>query len=106
MAILDDLKMYARFAWGLRGFLRHTITLEEARAIVQERLAERQDNFLRLVEKSIFGYPRSPYLPLLRLAQVELGDIQDMVQHKGLEDTLRALREAGVYVTFRELKGR
>jgi hypothetical protein len=106
MGLLGDLKMYARFASGLRGFLRHTITLEEARAIVQQRLAEREANFLRLVEKGIFGYPRSPYLPLLRLAQVELGDIQDMVQRRGLEDTLRALREAGVYVTFEELKGR
>jgi hypothetical protein len=106
MGILADLKMYARFAWGLRGFLRETITLEEAKAIVQRRLAEREDNFLRLVEKGIFGYPRSPYLPLLKLAQVEPGDIQTMVRSKGLEDTLRALREAGVYVTFEEFKGR
>jgi hypothetical protein len=104
--MLADLKMYARFAWGLRGFLREAITLEEAEAIVRKRLAEREDNFLRLVEKGIFGYARSPYLPLLKLAQVELGDIQDMVRRKGLEDTLRALREAGVYVTFEEYKGR
>jgi hypothetical protein len=106
MSILADLKMYGRFAWGLRGFLRHTITLEEAKAIVRQRLAERETNFLRLVEKGIFGYPRSPYLPLLKLAQVELGDIQNMVRARGLEDTLRALREAGVYVTFEEFKGR
>jgi hypothetical protein len=106
MSILDDIRMYARFAWGLRGFLRHTITLEEAKAIVRQRLAEREANFLRLVEMGIFGYPRSPYLPLLKLAQVELGDIQNMVRDKGLEDTLRALREAGVYVTFEEFKGR
>jgi len=106
MSILADLKMYTRFAWGLRGFLRQTITLEEARAIVRRRMAERETNFLRLVEKGIFGYPRSPYLPLLKLAQVELGDIQNMVRDKGLEDTLRALREAGVYVTFEEFKGR
>jgi hypothetical protein len=106
MSLLADLKMYARFAWGLRGFLRHTITLEEAKAIVRQRMAEREANFLRLVEKGIFGYPRSPYLPLLKLAQVELGDIQNMVRDKGLEDTLQALREAGVYVTFQEFKGR
>jgi hypothetical protein len=106
MSILDDMRMYARFAWGLRGFLRETITLEEAKAIVRRRMAEREANFLRLVEKGIFGYPRSPYLPLLKLAQVEQGDIQNMVRDKGLEDTLRALREAGVYVTFEEFKGR
>lgn len=106
MSLLADMKMYARFAWGLRGFLRETITLEEAKAIVRERLEKRDENFLRLVEKGIFGYPRSPYLPLLKLAQVELGDIQNLVRAKGLEDTLRALREAGVYVTFEEFKGR
>ncbi len=106
MSLLADLKMYARFAWGLRGFLRHTISLEEAKAIVRRRMAEREANFLRLVEKGIFGYPRSPYLPLLKLAGCELGDIQNMVRNKGLEDTLRALREAGVYVTFEEFKGR
>jgi hypothetical protein len=106
VSILSDLKMYARFAWGLRSFLRETITLEEAEAIVRKRLAEREDNFLRLVEKGIFGYPRSPYLPLLKLAQVEPGDIQNMVRRKGLEDTLRALRRAGVYITFEEFRGR
>jgi len=106
VSLLADLRMYVRFAWGLRGFLHHTITLEEAKAIVRRRMAQREANFLRLVEKGIFGYPRSPYLPLLKVAQVELGDIRNMARDKGLEDTLRALREAGVYVTFEEFKGR
>jgi hypothetical protein len=106
MGLAADLKMYARFALGLRGFLRHTMTLEEARAIVQRRLEERESNFLRMVEKGIYGYPRSPYLPLLRLAGAEAGDIKNMARNKGLEDTLRALKEEGVYVTFEEYKGR
>ncbi|MFC1561215.1 hypothetical protein ACFL4V_01935 [Candidatus Latescibacterota bacterium] len=106
MNILADMKMYGRFAWGLRGFLRHTITLEEAKAIVRQRMSEREANFLRLVERGIFGYPRSPYLPLLKLAGCELGDIRNMVKDRGLEDTLHSLREAGVYVTFEEFKGR
>ena len=106
MGVLSDLKMYARFTGGLPGFLRQTITVEEAKAVVRWRLAEREANFLRLVERGIFGYPRSPYLPLLKLARVELGDIQNMVRDRGLEETLLALREAGVYVTFEEFKGR
>lgn len=104
--ILSDLKMYGRFAWGLRSFLRHTISLEEAKAIIKQRMAERETNFLRLMKRGIFGYPRSPYLPLLKLAHCELGDIENMVKSKGLENTLRSLREAGVYVTFEEFKGR
>ena len=102
---VDDLKMYARFAWGLRGFLRHTLSLQEAHAIVRQRLAERETNFLRTVERGIFGYSRSPYLPLLKLARCELGDLQNMVRARGLESTLLALREAGVYISFEEFKG-
>jgi hypothetical protein len=106
MNIIADLRMYGRFLWGLRSFLRHTITLEEAQAIIRQRMAERETNFLRYVDRSIFGYPQSPYLPLLKLASCDFGDIQHMVQSKGLEATLRALREAGVYVSFEEFKGR
>ena len=106
MRILDDLEMYARFAWNLPGFLRHTITLQEARAIVRQRMAERETSFLRLLERGIFGNPRSPYLPLLKLADCELGDIQKMVRTQGLEETLKALREGGIYVSFEEFKGR
>jgi hypothetical protein len=106
MSLFDDLRMYARFAWGFPGFLRQRITLDEARAIVQRRLVERETAFLRLIERGVYGYPRSPYLPLLKLAQCELGDIQAMVRQQGLEPTLRALRTAGVFVTFEEYKGR
>lgn len=106
MTLLADLKMYGRFAWGLRGFLRHRISLHEAQAIVRHRMAERENNFLRLVERGVYGYPRSPYRPLLKLAGCELGDLRAMVRARGLEATLQALREAGVYVSFEEFKGR
>jgi len=98
--------MYARFLWGLRGYVRNTISLEEAQAAVRQRMAEREANFLRLVRRGIFGYPRSPYLPLLKLAGCELGDIEHLIDEKGLEGTLLMLREAGVYFTFEEFKGR
>src|SRR4030042_2055741 len=106
MAILSDLKMYGRFAWGVRGFLKHPLTLEEAKSIIKKRMEEREINFLCLVRKGIFGYIKSPYLPLLKFAQCERGDIESMVRTRGLENTLRALHEAGVYITFEEFKGR
>ena len=105
MSILAEMKMYGRFLLGLPGFLRHTTSLEEARVTVRQRLALREANFLRRMERGVFGYSRSPYLPLLKSAQVELGDIRNMVRVKGLEETLRALRDAGVYVSFEESKG-
>jgi hypothetical protein len=103
---LNDVRMYGRFAWGLRAFLREPLTLEQAQAAVRRRVAERESNFLRLVERGVFGSPRSPYRALLELAQCEFGDLRQMVSTRGLEASLRALREAGVYVTFEEFKGR
>ena len=79
MSILGDLKMYGRFTLGLRGFLKLTLTLEEAKAIIKKRMEERETNFLRLVRKGIFGYPKSPYLPSLKLAHCELDDIENIV---------------------------
>ena len=107
MNILGDIKAYGRFVLGLRRFLRQPIlSLEEARMIIKNRMEKREGNFLRLVERGIFGYARSPYLPLLKMAGCEMGDVRNMVKTKGLEDTLRALKEAGVYVSFEEFKGR
>ena len=106
MSILREMKTWGRFLLGLRAFLKNTISLEDAREIVRKRLAERESNFLRWVEKGIFDYSRSPYLPLLKLAGCEMEDIRTMVQNRGLEETLRTLRESGVYITFEEFKGR
>ena len=101
-----ELKMYGRFAWGLRGYLSHKMSLTEVEAITRQRMAEREANFLRLVERGIFGYSKSPYRPLLESAGCELGDIRNMVQTRGLETTLHELRDSGVYITFEEYKGR
>src|SRR5262245_44359296 len=101
---LRHLPQSLRFAWGLQDFLRHPISVEEAEATVRHRMARREENFLRLVERAIFGYPDSPYLAMLKLAGCEFGDIRDMVRTSGVEQTLRTLREAGVYVTYDEYR--
>lgn len=106
MSLASDVRMYARFAVGLRRFMRERTTLEEAYAIVRRRLAERERMFLRIVERGVYGHPGSPYLPLLKMAGCELGDVREMVKTRGVEGTLEALRDAGVYVTFDEFKGR
>jgi len=104
--VYRDLKMYARFGRGLPGYLRQRLTLEEAESIVRQRLAERESNFLRVVERGIFDHPSSPYLRLMKLSGCRLGDIREMVAGQGLEQTLDALRQEGVYVTYEEFKGR
>jgi len=103
---LEYLQTFARFPFALRKFLKNRLTLEDAKRIVLERMEHREENFLRVVEKSVYGYPRSPYLPLLKMAGCELGDLRALVKQKGLEGALRELREEGVYVTYEEFKGR
>ena len=101
-----EARAYARFLFGLPAFLRYRVSYEEARAIVQRRLREREANFLASVQHGILGNPRSPYLKLLQLAGCEFGDLVNSVRDRGLEGTLQQLRDAGVYITFEEFKGR
>jgi hypothetical protein len=103
---LQYVAMYARFPMALRRFLQHPLTLDEAKAIIRERMEQREESFLRIAESCIYGHPRSPYLPLLKLAGCELSDLQALVRQAGMEGALRQLREAGVYFSFEEFKGR
>jgi len=102
----EYLRTFAQFPLALRRFTRHKLTVDEAEHVIRQRMAQREETFLRIVERSIYGYAQSPYLELLEMAGCQFGDLRDMVQHRGLEKTLRALREAGVFVTFEEFKGR
>jgi hypothetical protein len=69
-------------------------------------MEHREEYFLQIVERAVYGNSRSPYLPLLRMAGCESADLRLLVRQKGLEGALRELRAAGVYVTFEEFKGR
>ena len=100
------LSMFARFPGALRKFARNPLTLETAREIVRERMANRGQMFLEVAKRGIYENQKSPYLKLLRHAGCTFGDLQTLVQDKGLEATLATLRDSGVYVLFDELKGR
>jgi hypothetical protein len=103
---LEYLITFARFPFSLRRFLRHRLTMDDARRKLRDGMDHREENFLQIVERSIYGYPRSPYLALLKMAGCELGDLRALVRQRGLEGALRELRDAGVYTTYEELKGR
>jgi hypothetical protein len=103
---VDYLKTFAQLPLALRRFSRHTITLQDAKRIVRERMERREDNFLQFVRRAIYDYPASPYLPLLQMVGCGYGDLQALVRRNGLEGALRHLRDAGVYITFEEFKGR
>lgn len=97
---------FGRLLLQLPGFLRHPVTVAEAGRIIGEQLDRRGDNFLDSMEQLVFANPRSPYLPMLRAAGCELGDIREAVRRSGVEEMLSSLRRAGVYVAFEEFKGR
>ncbi len=106
MHLISKAKQYWHFTTGLKGFFKDTISLEEAKKIVTWRMAHREELFLSLIKKGIYQYKKSPYLKLLNLAQGEFADIEKMVKKKGLEPTLRELKEEGVYISFEEFKAR
>lgn len=98
--------MYGRFLAGLGSYLRNTTTLEQARAAIRHRLAVREEALLRVAERGFFGLAQSPYAELLRMAGCEYGDFRALVADRGIEGALQSLRDAGVYFTFEEFKGR
>ena len=106
MSIIHEGKMFARFARGLPAFLRQRITLEDAERALQRRVVERAPNFLAMLDAGVFRNPQSPYRRMLQLARCEPGDLRNMVLRDGVEATLGALHDSGVYVTFEEFKGR
>jgi hypothetical protein len=102
----EYVQLFARFPLALHRFLRHTVTLDDARRTIRDRLQTRDARFLQLVERGVYAHPHSPYLRLLKHAGCEMGDLRALVTQNGVESALRTLREQGVYVTFEELRGR
>jgi hypothetical protein len=96
----------ARLTRDLTPFLRTRVSVDDARAALRARLATREQRFLDLVQRTIYGHTRSPYRRLLQHAGCEIGDLRALVSHNGIEGALQVLAERGVYVTFDELKGR
>jgi len=97
---------YVRYAWSLRSFLREPVTPAFGREVIRRRLDGRPGSFLALMRQTVYGNPASPYLPLLRFAGCEYGDLERLVLTGGLEPSLQRLYEAGVYVSVEEVKGK
>lgn len=95
-----------RLLLRLPGFLRHPLTVEQARRILDRRLASREADFLRLVRGAVYAHRASPYRRLLEHAGCEYGDLERLVRHEGIEGALHILRQRGVYVAVEEYKGR
>src|SRR5258705_8823041 len=103
--VASELLAFARFLGGLPRLVRRRMSVPEAMAIVQERLYSRERNFLTVLERGIFGNPRSPYNALLDHAGCTANDVHELLAREGLDSALLKLRHSGVYVSFEEFKG-
>ncbi len=101
-----NLLWYPRIVGSMAHLVNRPLTPEKVRVLVRTQMETREERFLAFAARYVYGYPRSPYLPLLRLAGCEHGDMAAMVRQKGLEATLETLRDAGVYFSFDEFRGR
>ena len=103
---LSRLIVYAKFFLALPRFFSRTTSLKEAQSIIKNRMEHRQDNFLEVLKRCVFDYPKSPYLKLFKLANYSYEDVKSLVGKLGLEKTLEILRDAGIYFSIEEFKGR
>ena len=104
--MFDNLRMFARYAWGLHGYFRHTLTPEECHRRLTHQLKTREESFFHILQRGIYANPRSPYRKLLHHAGIEFADVGRLVRQHGIEGALLELYEAGVYVSMDEFKGR
>ena len=105
-SLLAELGAFARFARGLRKFLRVTTTPTAARERIVRNLVMRERNFLDMIRRGVFAVADSPYRRLLEHAGIGVADIEHAVTTKGLEASLEMLFEAGVHLRLDEFKGR
>ena len=103
--MLDDIRMFARYARGLPRFLRHSLTPEDCARLVTGHIQAKEESFLQLVERGIFLYPKSPYRKLLRWAGLTFEDVTNLVRQHGIEGALGRLYQAGVHISLDEFKG-
>ncbi len=105
--MLRHIGSHARFAGGLRRFLRTPVTPDRARAHITARLADREAVFLSLLERAVFdAEQRSPYRALFDAAGCTAADARTALRRDGLDAFLGALAEEGVRVPFDAFKGR
>lgn len=97
---------YIRFLCDYPRFFRGYFSLADCREELSTRLEQRDQAFLETARQAIYGNPSSPYLPLLREAGCEYGDLVRGIRDHGLEGLLERLRKAGVWISEDEFKGR
>jgi hypothetical protein len=103
--MLKEARYYAKIAAVLPRWTKASLEADP-RALIQHNIQNRARNFLGLARAGIFDNPTNPYHCLFRWAGCEFGDLEVLVNSRGLEPALEHLRQAGVYLTHDEFKGK
>jgi hypothetical protein len=103
---LDESATLLRLVGGLPGYLRHRLDPAGVRNRIVERQANRTANFLDAVRRGVYQVQGSPYRALLEWAGIGFDDLAALTAAEGVEGALLRLREAGVFVTTEEFKGK
>ncbi len=90
----------------LRAYLRENVSIAACYELLGSRMAEREECFLRILRDGILPNPQNPSARLLRGAGIGYGDVRRAISRAGLQGALSWLRQAGVYLTLDEMKGR
>jgi len=106
MLSTGDVAAGLRLFVHLPAFVRTPLVPEQARTILRHRLAQRDTDFLTLMQRTVFGSARSPYRRLFAHAGYTFEDLTALVHREGLEGALRALYGSGIYLSVDEFKGR
>jgi hypothetical protein len=101
---LSDAAAAASLCVGLPGYLRQQVDVETARREVAGRLAARPSLLLAAIQRQ--AARPGPYARLLRHAGLTFGDAERLIAQEGVEGALRAIAQAGVYLSLDELRGR
>ena len=86
-----ELAAAVRYAAALPRFLRRRMNGDEARRRIRYGVERREEQFLNLLDRAVYRNPTSPYVPILRAAGAELGDVERLVREDGLEAALSRL---------------
>ena len=103
---VSDVAALLRLTGSVARFVYHGCSPQRARAILQSRLARRPQLFLEMVATAIWPFPDHPYRRLTDGAGWSLTSLRESVERRGVDDTLRALLDDGVSLTYDEFKGR
>ncbi len=102
----EDVRKFCRLAARLGRFIENPLPPEQCLHAVKDSIRQREKEFLLLLQKAVYGFPKSPYLPLLRWAGVEFADVERMVLAEGVESAMARLYDAGVHISIEQAKGR